>query len=68
MGAVAHGTSIFPDFFLVSLAICLQAGINFQDLCASLLGDISLLIMLLTFISCFVIDFLSYNFLRDLYR
>ena len=33
--------------------------INFQDLCASLLGKTALRILLLTFISRFVIDFLS---------
>ena len=33
--------------------------IKFQDLCASLLGNIALCIVLLTFISRFVIDFLA---------
>ena len=33
--------------------------INFQDLCARLLGMAALRILLLTFISRFVIDFLS---------
>ena len=39
--------------------ICLQAVYNYQDLCASLLGMAALRILLLTFISRFVIDFLS---------
>ena len=41
----------------VPLYVCRR--INFQDLCASLLGDTSLCIRLLTFISRFAIDFLS---------
>ena len=53
----------FPKKFVVFASlcsfICVQAVyINFQDLCASLLGDTSLRILLLTFISHFVIDFL----------
>ena len=53
-------------FFLKSLCLlhCVPLYVcrlcnNFQDLCASLLGDTSLRILLLTFISRFVIDFLS---------
>ena len=51
------------NFFCFSacsfIHVCMQC-INFQDLCASLLGDIPPSFMLLTFISCcFVIDFLS---------
>ena len=64
-------------FFLKKLCLLhcvplMSAGyINFQDLCASLLGKTALRILLLTFISRFVIDFLSITkviFLRDLYR
>ena len=43
---------------LVPLYVC-RLCINFQDLCARLLGVAALHILLLTFISCFVIDFLS---------
>ena len=43
---------------LDSLYVC-RLCINFQDLHVSLLGDTSLIILLLTFISHFVIDFLS---------
>ena len=49
------------NFFLlhcVPLYVC-RLCINFQDLCARLLGMATLRILLLTFISCFVIDFLS---------
>ena len=52
----------FPKKFeFVSLCsfICLQMCINFQDLCARLLGVAALRILLLTFTSRFVIDFLS---------
>ena len=42
----------------VSLYVC-RLCINFQDLCARLLGMAALRILLLTFISRFVIDFLS---------
>ena len=42
----------------VPLYVC-RLCINFQDLCASLLGDTALRVHELTFISCFVIDFLS---------
>ena len=42
----------------VSLYVC-RLCINFQDLCARLLGMAALPILLLTFISRFVIDFLS---------
>ena len=42
----------------VPLYVC-RLCINFQDLCASLLGKTALRILLLTFISRFVIDFLS---------
>ena len=60
-GAVAYGNYFFPKKFeFVSLCsfICLLC-INFQDLCARLLGMAALRILLLTFISRFVIDFLS---------
>ena len=53
---------MFILIFLIFSCRC-RLCINFQDLCASLLGDnfgdISLRILLLTFISRFVIDFLS---------
>ena len=52
----------FPkEFEFVSLCsfICLQAVYQFLDLCARLLGVASLRILLLTFTSHFVIDFLS---------
>ena len=42
----------------VPLYVC-RLCINFQDLCARLLGMAALRIQLLTFISRFVIDFLS---------
>ena len=42
----------------VPLYVC-RLCINFQDLCARLLGMAALRILLLTFISPFVIDFLS---------
>ena len=60
MGSEAHGTSLncFVLFHCVPLYVCRLCS-NFQDLCANLLGDISLHIMLLTFNFCFVIDFLS---------
>ena len=45
-------------FHCVPLYVC-RLCINFEDLCARLLGMASLLILLLTFISRFVIDFLS---------
>ena len=45
-------------FHCVSLYVC-RLCINFQDLCAKLLGMAALRILLLTFILCFVIDFLS---------
>ena len=51
-------------FHCVPLYVC-RLCINFQDLCARLLGMAALRILLLTFISRFVID---YNFLRDRYR
>ena len=61
-GAVDLKHQFFTALFLfvccVHLYVC-RLCINFQDLCASLLGDTSLLILLLTFISHFVIDFLS---------
>ena len=44
----------------VPLYVC-RLCINFQDLCARLLGDTSLRIQFLTFISRFVIYFLSYS-------
>ena len=60
-GAVARIPMEYLKFFSSACSfICLQAlCINFQDLYASLLGDITPLFMYLTFISCFVIDFLS---------
>ena len=45
-------------FHCVPLYVC-RLCINFQDLCARLLGMSALRILLLTFISHFVIDFLS---------
>ena len=42
----------------VPLYVC-RLCINFQDLCARLLGVAAIAILLLTFISRFVIDFLS---------
>ena len=45
-------------FHCVPLYVC-RLCINFQDLCARLLGMVALLILLLTFTSRFVIDFLS---------
>ena len=70
-GALAHGVSSFPKYFVfaslcsficllhcVPLYVC-RLCINFQDLCARLLGMAALRILLLTFTSCFVIDFLS---------
>ena len=53
---------VFPNIFLllhcVPLYVC-RLCINFQDLCARLLGMAALRILLLTFTSRFVIDFLS---------
>ena len=46
------------SFHCVPLYVC-RLCINFQDLCARLLGMAALRILLLTFISRFVIDFLS---------
>ena len=51
-------SQIFFVFFIVFLYVC-RLCINFQDLCARLLGMVALRILLLTFTSCFVIDFLS---------
>ena len=48
----------YQFFHCVPLYVC-RLCINFQDQCASLLGDTALHIHELTFISCFVIDFLS---------
>ena len=45
-------------FHCVPLYIC-RLCINFQDLCARLLGVATLRMLLLTFTSHFVIDFLS---------
>ena len=45
-------------FHCVPLYVC-RLCINFQDLCARLLGMAALCILLLTFISRFVVDFLS---------
>ena len=65
-GAVAHGDYFFLEVFLKSLCLfhCVplyvcRLCINFQDLCARLLGVAALRILLLTFTSRFVIDFLS---------
>ena len=53
---------VFPNtlclLHCVPLYVC-RLCINFQDLCARLLGMAALRILLLTFTSCFVIDFLS---------
>ena len=53
---------VFPNILCllhcVPLYVCRRC-INFQDLCARLLGMAALRILLLTFISRFVIDFLS---------
>ena len=57
-GALAHGVSSFPKYYCVPLYVC-RLCINFQDLCARLLGMAALRILLLTFTSRFVIDFLS---------
>ena len=46
------------QFFYVHLYVC-RLCINFQDLSASLLGDIPPFFVLLTLITRFVIDFLS---------
>ena len=52
----------FPNFLCllhcVPLYVC-RLCINYQDLSTNLLGVASLRILLLTFISCLVIDFLS---------
>ena len=59
LGAVDHGDNFFLKslslFHCVPLHVC-RLCINFQDLCARLLGMAALLILLLTFT---VIDFLS---------
>ena len=47
-------------FHCVPLYVC-RLCINFQDLCARLLGVAALRILLLTFTSRFVIDFLSFR-------
>ena len=61
-GALAYGDYFFPKnlslFHCVPLYVW-RLCINFQDLCARLLGVAALRILLLTFISRFVIDFLS---------
>ena len=53
---------VFPNILCllhcVPLYVC-RLCINCQDLCARLLGMAALRILLLTFTSCFVIDFLS---------
>ena len=53
---------VFPNilclYHCVPLYVC-RLCINFQDLCARLLGMAALRILLLTFTSSFVIDFLS---------
>ena len=56
-------TTFFRSFpkkfeFCVPLYVC-RLCINFQDLCARLLGVAALHILLLTFTSRFAIDFLS---------
>ena len=60
--AVAHGVSSFPKSFefdsLCSLYVC-RLCINYQDLSTNLPGGAALRMLLLTFISHFVIDFLS---------
>ena len=57
-----QGVSSFPKYFVfvhcVPLYVC-RLCINYQDLSTNLLGVAALRILLLTFISCFVIDFLS---------
>ena len=65
-GAVAHGVSrsikfsqIFCVCFIVFLYYVCRLCINYQDLSTNLLGVAALRILLLTFTSCFVIDFLS---------
>ena len=65
-GAVAPWRLLFLEVFLKSLSLfyCVplyvcRLCINFQDLCARLLGVAALRILLLTFTSRFVIDFLS---------
>ena len=65
-GAVAHGDYFFLEFFLKSLCLlhCVplyvyRLCINYQDLSTNLLGVAALRMLLLTFISHFVIDFLS---------
>ena len=61
-GALAYRVSFFSNILCllhcVPLYVC-RLCINFQDLCARLLGMAALRILLLTFISRFVIDFLS---------
>ena len=53
---------VFPNVLCllhcVPLYVC-RLCINYQDLSTNLLGVAALRILLLTFISCFVIDFLS---------
>ena len=49
---------IFRLVQCVHLYVC-RLCINLKDLCASILGGTSLFFLLLTFTSCFVIDFLS---------
>ena len=53
---------VFPNIFCllhyVPLYVC-RLCINYQDLSTNLLGVAAVRILLLTFISCFVIDFLS---------
>ena len=51
-------SQIFCVCFIVFLYVC-RLCTNFQDLCARLLGMAALRILLLTFTSRFVIDFLS---------
>ena len=60
-GALAYRVSSFPKYFLFA-SLCsyvCRLCINFEDLCARLLGMAALRILLLTFTSRFVIDFLS---------
>ena len=58
-----QGVSSFSKCFvfasLCSLIYVCRLCINYQDLSTNLLGVAALRILLLTFISCFVIDFLS---------
>ena len=50
---------VFPNILCLFLYYVCRLCINFQDLCARLLGMAALRILLLTFTSRFVIDLLS---------